>query len=335
MSNFDKVDLSFETLEQIFKFLSLDKHTIAEGMVFEDIFDQVMGRVSRYLDREVVTLNIETFVAKDSGDKLVAFVWDRGAEVGLRRYLRALAIKCEVYVVVWDSSENIFYAKPYPSVAKEDKYAPLIDIVSKIGSASLREHKVNDSVRDQARQLGAFYGHLSNVHAGRTKERVALTRYLVNCIIQPWFSGVWNIDRVLLVDEKIIILEAKHKYPFGKGEWSGFGLNDGEAALIGELIDCGMRVLHTIIVKPYWNKNIGSAYLLSNLNARDNAHVLGVELSRLYIDKVLKRKSRAAPAETSINGNSKVYYKTLYVDEFFRCQYCQMSKEWRRKLLRL
>ncbi|MGF6557862.1 hypothetical protein ABIA48_004242 [Pseudomonas sp. S30_BP2TU TE3576] len=317
MSNVSEVDLGFETLDQVFEFLSLDKHTVAEGMVFEDVFDQVLERVPKYLHREVVVLGVETFVAKNSSGKLVAFVWSRSAGVGLRRYLRALAVRCEVYVVMWEAGECRFYAKSYPSVVKENKYVPLIELVSKIGNVNSREHQVDLSVRNQARQLGAFYGHLSNVHLGRTKERVALTRYLVNCIIQPWFSGVWNIDRVLLVDEELIALEAKHKYPFGQGEWSGFGLNDGEAFLLGELIDCGVRVLHTILVKPYWDKNVGSSYLLSNLKARDNAHVLGIEMTRQYIDRVLRRKSRAAPAETSIDGKNKVYYKSLYVREFF------------------
>ncbi|MDT4851140.1 hypothetical protein FQZ97_853110 [compost metagenome] len=195
-------------------------------------------------------------------------------------------------------------------------WGSLESLVERLGCYHGEGYEVAENLRKKDRQLGAFWGYLKESYGANIKDRIALPRLLVNWGIQPWFKSVWNIDRVILIDNQIWALEVKHKFPyFGQGHLR-FGLNNGETYLIRDLVGCGIKVLHAIIVKPYWNMDTGSSYLISNYTARSKALVLGAVFGEGEIQEVLKRLDESSPVHTSVDGKSRLKFKAIPVTDF-------------------
>jgi hypothetical protein len=95
-----------------------------------------------------------------------------------------------------------------------------------------------------------------------------------------------------------------------------FGLNSGEAYLIRDLINSGINVIHSIVVKPYWNMNVGSSYLMSNYNAKQNAVVVGRVVDKAGIEKIIGSATACSPGHTTMTGDGKLKYKPLTASDF-------------------
>ena len=129
------------------------------------------------------------------------------------------------------------------------------------------------------------------------------------------------MDRVLLVDDQVWLLEVKHKFPKElppKGNWPTlrFGVNDGELAVIDRLAEFGIRCLHTILVKPYWSKEIGSTYLLNDLSLRSKAAMIAVDLNREVIKTMMAGRAGKSGAHTTIDGRSGMNFRMLPARSF-------------------
>ncbi|MCG4453337.1 hypothetical protein LJY18_08460 [Pseudomonas sp. MMS21-TM103] len=311
-------DLDLDSVQTAYDILAHDKHQIAEGMVVESLFDQIIEYIPKVVGGEsALLMDVETFVTRDPEDflKLHAFVWPRTRGRGLRRYLDALSKGFNVHLVKWSSSPAGFEASTYVNGTTGD-WVPLEALVEKLGHYHGERYEVTPDVRSQDRQLGAFWGYLRESHGKFLRDRVALPRLLVNWGIQPWFKSVWNIDRVLILDDQIWALEVKHKFPYGEPGPLKFGLNNGEAYLLKDLAKCGIKGLHAIVVKPYWNMNTGSSYLVSNYDVRDQALLLGMIIGKSEIAAILSRPDESSPAHTSVSGKSKPKYKPIPVTDF-------------------
>ena len=123
---------------------------------------------------------------------------------------------------------------------------------------------------------------ISPSHYGdRLGADVVLSRVFINWGVQPWFgAGVWNLDRIFLHGNQLWHLEIKHKYPMEREARLHFGINDGELRQIASLLECGLRSLHVVTVKPFWERQSGSMYLLNDLEARSRAAILSMETDR-------------------------------------------------------
>lgn len=309
-------DLDLDSSETCLEVLALDKHQIAEGMVVESLFDQIMERMPSVMDGDVNVLDVETFIASAGGGGLYAFVWWRTAGPGLGRYLLALEKRFSVLGVRLSPDGGDFEVCPIRGGKRCEGWSPIHDFLAKAGLARQAPYKVSHDVRDRKRQFGAFWGYLQHAYGGLLKERVALPRILVNWGIQPWFRYVWNLDRVLVHGERIWVLEAKHKYPFRRGGQLCFGLNNGEARLLERLGQCGIGGVHVVVVKPYWDMDTGSMYLLTNYEAKQRAMLVGLVVDQRCAARILSGNTGTSGTYTSVTGSLKLAFKTIPIEWF-------------------
>lgn len=321
-----------------FDILAHDKHQIAEGMVVESLFDQIISRIPESMEfDDVHVLDVETFIARDphNFNRPYAFVWSRRLGSGMGRYLLALERGFDVFRVVLNSDGSDFMACRIVGGQRSGEWMLLSEMIEAQGCVRSGNYNVAGSVRLSDRQMGAFWGYLREAYGSRLKTHVALPRVLVNWGIQPYFRNVWNIDRIVVTATEIWALEAKHKFPFRRDGALHFGLNNGEAFLLRDLVNCGIRALHTVVVKPYWDMDIGSSYLLANYEARERALVVGMVMNVNVLDRVVRSCSGSSPLHTSVTGLSRLNYKPLPVTWFAPLSNLASPHEASRKMTEL
>lgn len=312
--------LNLQDAQTCFEILSHDKHQVAEGMVVESLFDQIIERIPSAVEAEGVhILDVDTFVARSPQNfqQGYAFVltWKEREQTGLKRYLSALGKVFTIYQVEF-TQERGFRARLVRDGKPASHWTSLENLLGTLSVRGDAHYSVDSAIRKQDRHLASFWGYLKDTYGVRLAEKVAIPRLLVNWGIQPWFRSVWNIDRVLLVGSSIWVLEAKHKFPYESSGRLFFGLNNGEAFLIRDLIRCDINVIHSIVVKPHWDMNIGSSYLISNYNARQNALVIGRTIGLEEIEQILRATTSSSPEHTTITGGGKLKYKPLAASDF-------------------
>lgn len=316
VGNLKDLDLSDHDVCQ--RILALDKHRLAEGLVVESLFDQYLAAFPQNgNDDAPVLIDADTAIAANPrGRDTYAFVWDRESRIGLRRYLIALGRRYDTWLVRFDASENTFITTHIKDGKRVSDWAPLYETARDLSGLG-HEHDVDVdvSVRDPKRINQSFWGYLSAHYGDALGERVVLPRIFLNFGIQPWFRYVWNIDRVYLQGDQIWHLEIKHKYPI-TGRPLTFGLNDGELRLIRNLSQCGLRSLHTIIVKPRWNKETSSMLLTNDMSARAAAAVIGREITGEEVTAIMRQRAGQSGADTSFSGRSSLKFRSMPASGF-------------------
>lgn len=309
----DTLDLSDHALAA--DILGADKHQLLEGLVVECLFDQMLASLSQVCGHAVQALDVESVVVdtQRQNGRWVCFVWARSMGPGLGRYLQALEKCMDPWLVTLDAGE--FMACRVQEGRRQSSPMPLQELMPELSGGRATPYVVKTSVRDRARQLRAFWGFISDWHKDRLGERVVLPRLLINCGIQPYFRSVWNLDRVLVVGNQVWLLEIKHKFPMDR-EALYFGINDGELRLLDRLAGADIRCLHTLLVKPWWSKEVGSMYLLNDLNARARTAVIATVLDRAATAALLASSSGRSGAHTSITGASALQFKSLAATDF-------------------
>lgn len=311
--NLRDLDLSDHALAE--KIIFADKHQLVEGLVVESLFDQIAQKIPSTEDSQVFPLDVETIIVdtNKTSERWLAFVWARNKTTGLGRYLLALEQGFVPYLLEYDPSNGFVATKREngKSVTAPEALAVLME---RLSDQAYKPFFVSESVRDEMRQKQAFWGVISSYYGARISLEIVLPRILINCGIQPYFRRVWNLDRMLLVNNQLWLLEIKHKFPQElppKGTWPTlrFGINDGELAVIDRLAECGIRCLHTILVKPYWSKEIGSTYLLSDLSLREKAAMIAIDLSRKVIEIMRAGRAGKSGAHTTIDGRSAMSFR--------------------------
>ncbi|WP_156368625.1 hypothetical protein [Duganella sp. Leaf61] len=141
-----------------------------------------------------------------------------------------------------------------------------------------------------------------------------MPRILINYGIQPYFRAVWNLDRAFIYNRQIWLGEIKHKFPFGR-ELS-FGMNIGELEVIERLTSAGIQCLHVILVKPLWSKEVGSMYLLNNLQMRSRAALVACALSQESASRIFPVDAAVSGSHTSFSGTGHLKYRKARVTHF-------------------
>lgn len=327
-------DIDLDDARTVYDILAHDKHSVAEGMVVESLFDQIIEHIPKVVEGgSAILLDVETFITRDRENFNVrhAFVWARTKGDGLGRYLSALEKGFRVYLLEWVEDSAVFMARVIRN-GRTVKRMPLAELVEELGSCHGRKHEVTAEVKDAERHLGAFWGYLKQRPRGYLKYNVALPRLLVNWGIQPWFTSVWNIDRVVIMDDRIWALEVKHKFPYGDPGALEFGLNTGEAYLLKDLGKIGINGLHAIIVKPYWDKKVGSSYLVTDFDVRDKALLLGITVGTKEITRILAAAPRSSPNHTSIDGKTRPKFYGIAAKDFIRLSFLCNREEIAKRL---
>lgn len=314
----DDLDLSDSKLAEAI--LCGDKHQLVEGMVVECLFDQFLESLSAHTPG-VVALNVETAIAQPRryGDKKIAIVWAREKVAGLGRYLQALETKFQVFVVEYRPDKG-FYGHRRENGARSGEIMSIDDLLAPVAAQDYKEFRVSSEVKNDRRLREAIWGFLFPHHGEELAAKVLLPRLLMNCGIQPMFKYAWNVDRIFLVDDQLWLFEVKHKFPFVDRDTNAliFGLNNGEVTNFSLLADCGIGTLFSIMVKPKWSKTIGSLYMMTDLQARENTAVIGKVLDSARLKRLMGTSSGTSGADTTITGdeNARLQYKRIPAQEF-------------------
>jgi hypothetical protein len=318
--NLREIDLNDHSTAE--KIISADKHRLVEGLVAECIFDQIFQKVPASSDCKILPLDVETIIVdtNNTSERWIALVWARTKTEGLGRYLLALERGFVPYLLEYDPL-NGFSATKRENGRSSAQLENLADLMERLSGGAYTEFTVNASVRDETRQKQAFWGHVSNYYGNRVGHQIVLPRLLLNCGVQPYFRRVWNLDRMLLVDDQVWMLEVKHKFPMElppKNDYPTlrFGINEGELGIIDKLVNCGIRCLHTVLVKPFWSTEAGPMYLLNDLASREKTALVAAVLDQTTVGKMMAGRSGKAAAHTSINGESKIKYRSLPARSF-------------------
>lgn len=295
--------------------LSADKHQLVEGLVVECLFDQIVANVPAVSGQNVIALDVDSVVVNTmrKEDCWLCFVWARSKTEGLGRYLLALE-KCFIpYLVTYSDGE--FMATRVRGGKRVLPARPLPELMLELSGGKMTPFRVDGSVKNRNRQRQAFWGFISEYYQGSLGERVVLPRILINCAIQPYFRAVWNLDRIFIVDDAVWLFEIKHKFPMDRNGLH-FGINDGELGMLEMLAGAGIRCLHTILVKPFWSKDVGSMYLLNDLNMRTQAAIIAAVLDGATTGRIMGRRSGRSGAHTSITGSSGLSFKSISAADF-------------------
>lgn len=297
--------------------LRQDKHQLIEGLVFESYFDQYLLSLNEASGEQVQLVDVDTAVVRLPEGDLAAFVWARSRGPGLGRYLEALSSRMKVWLVDYSGGE--FLAARFGDGQLQSERQPLQELAGIVGEHdSPLFESVGDNVKDPIRTNQSFWGYLSERHGTRLGLNVVLPRIFLNWGIQPWFRQVWNVDRVFLHGDQLWHFEIKHKYPMSRDGQLMFGINEGELRLMRQLAECGLRSMHTLIIKPYWDKNVGSMYLLNDVKARGRAAVIGREMTDDAISAALKRAGGRSGADTTFSGQGSVNFQSFPAASFSR-----------------
>ncbi|QRR11916.1 hypothetical protein GJG85_00245 [Burkholderia sp. MS389] len=309
----EDLDLTDHDLAE--EILAADKHQLIEGLVVECLFDQIVTEIPADGGQAVIPVDVESVVVDTRRDteRWVCLVWARSRGAGLGRYLRLLERRFVPYLVAYKNGE--FRAARVSNGEKSEQSVPLSELMHWMSGRDAVPFQVDGQVKNQNRQRQAFWGFISAYYRGNVGARVILPRILINCAIQPYFRSVWNLDRIFLVGDDIWLFEIKHKYPMG-GRSLRFGINVGELGVLGHLTGAGIRCLHTILVKPHWSKDVGSMYLMNDLDMRARAALIATVLDKERISQMMRQQSGQSAAHTSINGKSTLAYKEIEASEF-------------------
>lgn len=296
--------------------LAEDKHQLGEGLVVENIFDQIIEAIPVSL-ADAILIDVETAIA-DTGrqpDRWHAFVWARTREKGLGRYLSTLERKFRTWLIELDDAAGTFMIREWKDGKTVGAWQPLATIMEELSRRVPRSLRISSAVRDSHRQKLSYWGYLVDSHGDQLGARVVLPRLFFNHGIQPWFRAVWNLDRILVESENIWMLEIKHKFPFGGSELR-FGINEGELGVIRLLGEAGVRCFHAILAKPTWTKESGSGYLLNRLQLRERAALIGVELAIPVVQAMFAGRQGFSPEHTTFSGKGKLKYRPLAANRF-------------------
>ncbi|MEN9354877.1 MAG: hypothetical protein RL318_2202 [Fibrobacterota bacterium] len=292
--------------------LATDKHQLIEGLVVECLFDQIVAGIQDDSEGgKAVLLDIETAIVapRRHGDPWLSFVLARSKGEGLGRYFQILEQCSMAHLVTFEKGEllctqihdrkAVHPAEPLDRFL-ESRYGPVLE-----------EFAVSRSVRDASRQKSAFWGFISDYYKDRLGAHVILPRLFLNCGLQTRFRRLWNLDRILLFKDRLWAMEIKHKYPIQRPEGLEFGMNTGELKVLEMLSKAGLKCLHTLLVKPFWTKDVGSMYLLNDLHSRGRAALVSGVFGQDALKRILEGQSGRSGSHTSITGTGGLTWKTI------------------------
>ncbi len=296
-----------------------DKHQLLEGLVVEDVVDQILDQMMAR-QRSLSRLNVVSVVAASKGATTrTVFVLDQGASRDeLNLYLARLQHEFLVRLVRYDAGSRDFVTHAGPNAWDGPLEVSLGD--------ALRERepnphfcKIDESIKDAMRQRRGFWGYLSGSCKSKLGRAVVLPRLFKNFAVQPYFDGgVWDVDRVLLGKSgRFYVMEVKHKFPFGAGRLK-FGINRGSANVLYALSRTGFCCFHAIMVKPYWDDMHSVTYLFNELETRKRVVFCGRIFTESELQELLRQPSSRSPAKTSLTGSRTLDYVSFHASSLYR-----------------
>ncbi len=321
-------DIPLDDIEKLKEILvRSDKSRMLEGLVIEAVFNEYLRKLTgqgiNILPVSLVkTLTVKTKTNGYGRDFVNAWwVWDQSDDGFSSKALRDLLCSDRsgngfLFDCYYDELVRDFFMKEWNG----EKNIPIQSFMLKARKQTQPKFRIpSESVIDENRSQQAFWAGISNHYSTDLFKRVVLHRLFKNCAIQPFFDGVWDIDSLAqLTDGSLIQLEVKHKFPRveGPAEALSFGINNGQIRVMLDLARQGIKTLHMIMVKPRWDKNLGTGYLLNRIGDRKNVLLLAKLLDENSLNEILGRHSWSTGAEQSFTGKNEQKARYVYPSEF-------------------
>src|SRR5690554_3899025 len=304
-------DIPLDNIERLKEILvRSDKSRMLEGLVIEAVFNEYLGKlVAQGIDVLPVSLVRTLTVKKKPKKKFVNswWVWDHSetgqAAADLCHLLAPASGQDEfLFDCYYDEMSRDFFIKKW----REQSNIPIQSfMLEKRRDPAPRFRIPSESVIDENRSQQAFWAGISSHYSDDLFKQVVLHRLFKNCAIQPFFDGVWDIDSLArLPDNSLMQLEVKHKFPYVQRDTGSltFGINNGQLQVMQDLARRGIKTLHMIMVKPIWDKNLGTGYLLNRIGDRKNVLLLAKLLDVDTLRQIRSRQSWQTGAEQSFTG---------------------------------
>jgi hypothetical protein len=316
------------------KLLLADKMQLTEGLVGEYLLDRIIDRMHEHLLSQTADADsapeplshgrsdTETFIIspQEKNPKWIACIFSRDDDNDplLLQYLRALRSAFEVILIRWHDTHPHLRARSFEPEHADSEEALSLRMQRLSGLGDRRtftpagKGQGSQRHKDACRFLIGRYGD-------QLLKRVVLPRIIVNSGIQPWFTHVWNIDRVMLIRNCLWAFEVKHKYPFGEDPGPfRFGINDGQLLIMQRLAACHIHYAHLILANPYWDIDAGASHLATGeKEAYERTELIAKTLDDPTLGKILRRKRYYAPDYTRVSEKGgQLAYRRLSATEF-------------------
>lgn len=292
--------------------LDADKLQIAEGMVFSHMLNATLSRL-RGFDDDARLLDVESALATIENNRH-AFVWPHLDGPGLGQYLDSLAAHFTTWLV--RLGRDGFVARRRSPGTSSGDFLPVEDLLRDLTDRPPRDFRAN-AVRDVERRQ-CSWDYLVGAYGEECWRRVALPRLFMNDCLQPWSSGLADIDRVIKLNRSIWTIETKLKSPIPIDPVLAFGLNDREINDACELVRAGFNCLYLVAVKPLWSDRAGAPHLAGRQLHRDRTLVIGRVLDPDYIAHLLASERYLAGHHTALGGTRQVAYRRMFSTDFVR-----------------
>ena len=299
--------------------LFYEKAQLLEGLVVEQVLDQILSSTAAV--EGIRPVPVELVIAKSRGtSKGSAFVWIHQQTAEVVPLLDCLCQRYATWPIIFDASKREFLTSATP----HERGRPIAFTIKLQDQMRLYTGRapaftaISASVRDASRQEQAFWGFLVGAYGDRLTECVLLPRILKNFGIQAFFDWVWDVDRLFLTvgSGTFWAMEIKHKFPIPSD--CSFGLNTGEFRLLQDLSGIGIRCLHVVAVKPYWDKDRSSQYLFNDMAAREHVLLLACEIDRNIAEAMQRGGSATSGGHTTFTGSGTLTFYRLPADRFHK-----------------
>lgn len=307
--------LDIENWEVQKDLLSMDKHRLLEGLAIEGTMDSIFKGMPPYGARP---LPLSLLRSVQRGRPNSWWIWNHEPrDPGASRLFDMLESRNPKSVMMcdYDESQRDFVISRYFKRIGESVQKRLM-AQRRLGTPSFESPA--PLLQETLRVLTAFFRITEGTHDRDMFRDVVLHRLFKNCAIQPFYDFLWDIDTILeMPDGRLVQLEIKHKYPGGRDSLF-FGLNDGQVRTMLELAKCGIDTFHINVVKPYWDSNSSTGYLMNDPSIRNNILVAGHYLDQQRLELISKGRSGKSGETESLYGKKRQPFKSIPVTEFVR-----------------
>ncbi|RMD96634.1 MAG: hypothetical protein D6816_18665 [Bacteroidetes bacterium] len=299
-----------------------EKTALIQGLVVERLVDQIIETLFEQTKGEVEEIPVEAVIGYHGKGKVAFVEFSHGESAKLA------SILCNEMTVVpfrYDEHAKDFFtsASAFGKGSKTIQQTPDMNIPLQQWVAARLEldrkgmisqfPKVAENVKNTLEQKRMFWGFLRGLYDEQALvKKILLPRILKNFA----FPGlkIVDLDRIIRFQDKLIVLEVKHKFPFGSSKDLKFGLNTGQADVAQTIAQAGLRYFHMILVNPIWERDISPKYLFVDFRLRERVSLIGCEI--LANSRQKHGTSATAPSRTSFDGRKKQSFDLIPLEKF-------------------
>ena len=306
--------IDLDDTEVCLKILLEEKHQMLEGLVFEHLFDQILKPDK--IEPAFTSVPVIVTIAQRKEKRACAFVWYYEMNDRVERAITRLCAKYLVFPVTYEPQSAEFLTTPkwVKSGQFDEPSAPIHDVLAAWMRTEPKKTTISSSVREKKRQHEALWLYLESIYGSELGTELVLPRIFKNYAIQPFFDGLWDVDRLIEVRKETWFLEVKHKYPYGHP--LKFGMNVGQLGVVEGLVNSDIKCLHLVAVKPFWSKEVGIQRILSDTAATEKTLLIGSILDGDKVSEMKSSRPNKSAAHTTFTGRGQLAYHGIPVTSF-------------------